>query len=76
MPTPNASSGRDPAVSTNNNDRAHSPDASFEEAAVDIPMMPPTLAAMKQRDPYSSIGSASDDAGILDEAVREGHEGY
>lgn len=76
MPKPNATHAADPAVSRNINARAHSTDASFVEAIVDIPMAPDTIANQKLADPYGTIGTAGDLAGITDAAVREGNSGY
>lgn len=76
MPRPNASHAPDPDVPRSSADRRFSPDAGREEAMVEIPMAPATIANMKRADPYSTIGSASDDAHLLDDAVEEGNRGY
>lgn len=76
MATPNAGKGRDPAAPNSRMDRRFSPDASRDEAMVDIPMAPATIANMKKADPYCTIGSGNDHAGLLDDAVEEGNSGY
>lgn len=75
MPRPNAAHAPDPAVPSSSFDPRFSPDAG-DSAWVEIPKMPGTLADMKRADPVCSIGSGNDQAGVLDEAVREGDEGY
>lgn len=76
MPRPNATHAPDPAVSNSSADASYSTDASRDAAMVDIPMMPATIAQMKKADPYCTIGSGNDHAGLLDEAVEEGNSGY
>lgn len=76
MPKPNATHAPDPQVPSSSADARFSTDASREAAMVDVPMMPATIANMKRADPYCTIGSASDDAGLLDDAVEEGNSGY
>lgn len=76
MPKPNATHAPDPQVPSSSADAKFSPDASREAAMVDIPMAPATIANMKKADPYCTIGSGNDHAGLLDEAVEEGNSGY
>lgn len=73
MPVPNADKARDPMVSNSSADASYSPDTSRDASMVDIPMAPATIAAMKKADPYCTIGSGNDHAGILDDAVEEGN---
>jgi hypothetical protein len=75
MPKPNAAHAPDPMVPSSSHDPRFSPDAG-ESAWSDIPMAPDTLAAMKKADPVCSVGSGNDHAGVVDNAVREGAEGY
>lgn len=67
MARPNATHAPDPGVSSNSNDPRYSVDAG-ESAFVDIPRAPANLAEVKLADPECSIGTASDYAGITDEA--------
>jgi hypothetical protein len=76
MPKPNASHAPDPAVSNSSHDPSYDPSASREAAMVDIPAPPDTLAAMKNADPVSSIGSGNDHAGTTTDAVKRGMKGY
>jgi len=75
MARQNAGKAPDPAVPSSSHDPRFSPDAG-ESAWAEIPFAPPTIATMKKDDPYCTVGSGNDHAGILDEAVAEGDEGY
>jgi hypothetical protein len=72
MARPNADRARDPDAGGRFDPRAD-PSSSREASMVDIPLAPATIANMKLADPYCTIGSRGDDAGILDGAVREGN---
>jgi hypothetical protein len=72
MPRPNADKAPDPAVPSSSHDPRFSPDAG-EAGFIDIPMAPATIAQMKKADPYCTIGSGNDHAGLLDDAVEEGN---
>jgi hypothetical protein len=67
MARPNATHAPDPDVARTGADPRHSPDAGAE-AWVDIPRAPANLAEQKLADPECSIGTASDHAGITDDA--------
>lgn len=69
MPKPNASAAPDPAVGSSSHDARYSPDAG-QDAFIDIPPAPATLAAMKNADPECSVGSGNDHAGTTAEANR------
>lgn len=72
MPTPNADKAPDPMVPSSSHDPRFSPDAGMD-AFIDIPLAPPTILAMKQADPYCTIGTAGDETGIAADLIAEDH---
>lgn len=65
----NAAHAPDPAVASSSHDPRYSVDAG-QEAWVEIPLAPATLAEMKNADPECTIGSGNDHAGVTTEANR------
>jgi hypothetical protein len=74
MPKPNAAAAPDPMVGSSSHDPRFSPDAG-QEAWIDIPQAPDTLAEMKLLDPECSIGTGNDHAGVTTRAHRQETQG-